>query len=190
MTEEIVKYKDFVKWLSDNNDGRIFLNSDPDHALVVVAQIFRQSADEVRIFANNLCHTIGNEPEYITALSDFIERDGKVRILLNGYDEECAKDSNLYRRLAYYKSIGKDIIIKTTTAKPYLKADEEQKEVHFTIGDKKSYRIETDINKRTAECSMDNAPVASMAAEFFDELFKDDKNTNEINLLNLFVYDE
>ena len=189
MTEEIAKYRDFVKWLSDNNDGRIFLNSDPEHAVVVAAQIFKQSTDTVRIYAKNLCRTIGNEPDYVSALSDFIERDGKVRILLNGYEEECAKVSDLYRRMAYYKSKGKDIVVKTTTAKPYFASDTEQNEIHFTIGDKKSYRIETDIDKRTAECSMNNPDTAQMSADFFDSMFADEA-TREVNLLKLFGYDE
>ncbi len=187
--EELVEYKRFVKQLGENNDGRIFLNSDPDHAVVVTEQIFRQSKEEVRVFAKNLCRTIGNTPEYISALSDFIEKGGKVRILLNGYEEGCAKGSNLYKRLAYYKSQGKDIIVKTTTAIPYRADDEEQKEIHFTIGDKKAYRIEIDTECRSAECSMNNVDIATKMADFFDELF-DKPDTNEVNILNLFGYDE
>lgn len=187
--KELVEYKRFVKQLSENNDGRIFLNSDPDHAVVVAGQIFRQSKEEVRIFAKNLCRTIGNEPEYISALSDFIERGGKVRILLNGYEEECAKNSNLYKRLAYYKSQGSDIIVKTTTAIPYRSNDEEQKEIHFTIGDKNAYRIETNTEQRSAECSMNNVDIATNTANFFDELFSK-SDTKEVNILSLFGYDE
>lgn len=187
--KELAEYKDFVKQLSLNEDGRIFLNSDTGHAVVVAEQIFRQSKEEVRIFAKNLCRTIGNTPEYISALSDFIERGGKVRILLNGYEEECAKVSNLYKRLAYYKSLGNDIIVKTTNAIPFRSDDEEQKEIHFTVGDKKAYRIETDTEQRSAECSMNNVDIATNTAEFFDELFNKPE-AKEINILNLFGYDE
>lgn len=189
MTEEIAKYKEFVKQLSDNNDGRVFLNSSSDHAVVVATQIFRRSHDMVRIFAKNLCRTIGNDPEYIAALSDFIERGGKVRILLNGYEESYAISSNLYKRLAYYKNLGKDIVIKTTDAKPYLTLDKDKKEVHFTVGDTTSYRIEMDIENRTAQCSMNNQQVAKVVADFFDAQFASD-STQVINLLNLFGYDE
>ena len=187
--KKLSDYKDFVKQLSLNEDGRIFLNSDPDHAVVVAEQIFRQSKEEVRIFAKNLCRTIGNAPEYISAISDFIERGGKVRILLNGYEEECAKVSNLYKRLAYYKSLGKDIIVKTTNAIPFRSDDEEQNEIHFTVGDKKAYRIETNTEQRSAECSMNNVDIATNTAEFFDELFNNPKAT-EVNILKLFGYDE
>lgn len=190
MTEkERFEYQLFVKRMSDNNDSGIFYNSSPDHAVIVIAQIFRRSKDTVRIFAKNLCRTIGNIPEYISALSDFIERNGKVRILLNGFDEECAKSSNLYKRLAYYKSIGKDIIVKTTTAVPYRASDEEKKEVHFTLGDNDSYRMETNIAELTAECCMNNVEFTQETVEFFDGMFNDE-NAKEVNLLELFGYDE
>lgn len=189
MTEEIATYKEFVRRLSDNNDERVFLNSSPSHAVVVTTQIFRKSKDTVRIFAKNLCRTIGNDPEYIAALSDFIERGGKVRILLNGYEESCAILSNLYKRLAYYKSLGNDIIVKTTDAKPYLSSDTAKKEVHFTIGDKTAYRIETDIENKTAQCSMNNPSVAEVVADFFDTQFSSN-SAQLIDLLTLFGYDE
>lgn len=189
MTEEVAKYKAFVEWLSDNGDGRIFLNSDPEHALVVLEQIFKQSNEIVRIFAKNLCQNVGNEPSYIAALSDFIERGGRVRILLNGYQKELALNSNLYKRLAYYKSQKKDIVVKISKARPYRKSDIEQREIHFTIGDEKAYRIETDTESRTAECSMNNPEVALGIANFFDKLFIRE-DAQEVDILSLFGYDE
>jgi hypothetical protein len=175
--------------LSEKSDSRIFLNKGADHALIVLERIFKQSSDTVRIFAGNLCLTVGNKPEYILALSDFIERGGKVRIMLNDYNEDLAKDSNLYMRLAYYKSKGSDIIIKKTTAKPYLESDPDQKEVHFTVGDNKAYRMETDIKQRAAQCSMNRPETAAMAAEFFDGLFNGSEST-EIDILSMFGYNE
>ena len=187
MPDDIMKYKEFVKWLSDNDDDRIFLNSSQEHAVVVISQIFRRSSDTVRVYAKNLCQTIGNKPDYINALSDFVERNGHVRILLNGYNDGCAKESDLYRRLAYYKSKGKDIIVKTTTEKPYFSNDKAQNEIHFTIGDSSSYRIETDIEKQTAKCSMNRPETAKNFADFFDKMFG--KNiTKEVDLLKLFNY--
>lgn len=189
MTDELLLYREFVRKLSEKSDNRIFLNKGADHALIVLECIFRQSSDMVRIFAGNLCRTVGNQPVYISALSDFIERDGKVRILLNDFQEKLALDSNLYMRLAYYKSKGKDIIVKKTGAKPYQESDPDKKEVHFTVGDKKAYRIETDIKQRAAQCSMNRPDTASMTADFFDGLFNGGEST-EIDILRMFGYDE
>lgn len=169
----IEEYRKFVADLCAKNDSRIFLNSDEDHAREVLVQLFQNSQNTVRIFAASLCSQVPNSEEYVTSLSDFIDRGGAVKILLNDFDEEQAKSSNLYKRLAYYIALGKPIDIRNTTVRPYLASDKEQKEVHFTIGDEKSYRIETNIQKRTAECSFNNPLVAKIYVNFFNDIFND-----------------
>ncbi len=178
-------YQDFVKALSEKRENRTFLNSDEDHALDVLVKLFEISQKKVRIFAGSLCKHVGNKPEYVVALSEFIERGGELCILLNNYDEKCAKSSNLYKRLAYYKSKGCNVNVKSTSAKPYRKADPEKKEVHFTIGDDMAYRIETDTEKRTAECNFNNPELAKKTAVFFDTLFENEES-KEIDLKKLF----
>lgn len=177
------EYKRFIHQLVESRENRTFLNSDEDHALDVLVEIFQLAQKKIRIFAGCLCRHVGNQPEYIVALSEFIERGGELEILLNAFEEESARTSNLYKRLAYYKSEGKPIIIKQTAAKPYLSNDPDKKEVHFTIGDDMAYRIETDINKRTAECNFNNPIVAKITADFFDSLFLD---AVEVDVVKLF----
>lgn len=179
------KYKQFIADLANHKIDRVFLNSDEEHALAVLVQLFQIAQKEVRIFAGNLCHHVGNKQEYIVALSEFLERGGILHILLNNYDEAIAKTSNLYKRLAYYKAKKMPIVIKETKARPYLTNDQEKKEVHFTVGDYSAYRIETDIENRTAECNFNNPIIAKQTADFFDKIFNQ-PNSTEINLEKLF----
>ena len=185
--KELDEYREFIHMLSETSDDRIFLNKGPEHAKIVLVQIFKQSVDIVRIFAGNLTRVVGDDPAYISALSDFVQKGGKVRILLNDYKEELAKESNLYMRLAYFKSVGKDIIVTQTTVRPYQESDPDQTAVHFTIGDDKAYRLETDIMNRAAQGSMNRHDVAAEMAEFFDNIFYGGQST-EIDLLNMFRY--
>jgi hypothetical protein len=188
--EELDKYRAFVKDLSDNECDKVFLNSSPEHAVIVVAQIFRQSKDTVRIFAHNLIRTIGEKYDYILALSEFIERGGAVRILLNGFDADLARNSSLYRRFNYFATCKKDIQIKTTNVHPYLAEDKDQKEIHFTIGDRKAFRIETNTKEVLAECNMNGTKVATQFADFFDDLFNDEEKTANVNLLTFLDHAE
>ena len=182
----VEEYRNFVASLAAGDGiNRVFLNSDEDKALVVLVELFKSAKSIVRIFAGSLYHHVGNKSEYVIALSEFIEKGGELRILLNNYNEEFAKSSNLYKRLAYYKSQGKPVFVKTTNSRPYRTEDPEKKEVHFTIGDEKAYRIETDIEKRTAECNFNNPDIAKTTADFFDTLFNRE-DAKEINLLKLF----
>ncbi|MCQ2361255.1 MAG: hypothetical protein MJ009_07270 [Paludibacteraceae bacterium] len=179
-------YQEFVKFLADTKDSRIFLNSDEDHALDVLVQIFQHSQTCVRIFAGNLCEHVGSQSDNIIALSEFIERGGEVRILLNDYKEDKAKESNLFKRIAYYESLGKKIMVKSTTIKPIRYSDPNKKEVHFTVGDNVSYRLETDIENRKAECSFNSPIFAKTLSDFFDSIYE---KSTEINIKNLFGND-
>ena len=81
--------------------------------------------------------------------------------------------------------MGKPINVKKTSVRPYLNDDPDKKEVHFTIGDSKSYRIETDVEARTAECNFNNPPIAKATEDFFDELFNSE-NSTIIDIVKLF----
>lgn len=174
-SQSVEEYRKFVVSLSRYNSGegmnRTFLNSDEDKALAVLSELFRGANNIVRIFAGNLCEQVGTESEYIESLSDFIEKGGKVRIILNKYDDEKCRTSKLFARLAYYVSEGRDIIVKSTEVKPYYASDVERNEVHFTIADNKGYRIETDTQKRTARCNFNNPEEAKGVIAFFDDVF-------------------
>lgn len=166
--------KRYIEYISKLANGRInenFSNSDDEHALEVLINIFQISNETIRIFAGSLCSDVPNNPRYIAAISDFIERHGRVRILLNNFRKEDAKNSNLFKRLAYYASLeNTDIQLYTTKAKPYLTNDPQKKPVHFTVGDVSAYRIETDIEKRTTNCNFNNPEGAKKLIAFFDQI--------------------
>lgn len=180
----IDEYRDFVRYLADTRDTRIFLNSDEEHALEVLVQLFHQANKTIKIFAGCLYEHVGNESAYVSALSDFIEKGGELRILLNNYNQEKAKNSLLFRRLAMYAKQNRNIEVKETKAKAFFKADPE-KEIHFTVVDNLGYRIETDIEKRTARCSFNDSAIAKATSDFFDHLYTD-KRATVVDLNNIF----
>lgn len=181
-------YKKFIRTLAEKQDPRTFLNSDEEHALDVFVEFFRIAKHVVRIFAGCLCKHVGNKNEYVVAISEFIERGGELKILLNDYDENAARVSSLYKRLAYYKEKGYPIEVRRTTAKPYLTSDPEKKPIHFTAVDDLAYRLETDIEHRTAECSFNNPSLAHAIADFFDSLFTRE-GVEEVDIVALFEHE-
>lgn len=178
------KYRQFISLLSDNHIDRVFLNSDEKHAIEVFVKLFETAKSTIRIYAACLCNEVTNDPRYIKALSDFIEKSGTLKILLNKYDRELAINSNLFKRLAYYAENEKPIYVKTTKSKFYNSGDKDKKEIHFTVVDNISYRLETDIEKRTAECNFNSEPVATNMASLFDEVFE--RSDETINLKEMF----
>lgn len=179
------KYYQFIKFLSDNNENHVFLNSEEKNMPIVFDLMFHQSKTEFRIFAGNLCNYTTDSPQYIEAMSDYIESGGKLRILLNSFEEDCAYESKLFRRLYMYIKQGKDIEIRKTNQKPFITKDGKKVDVHFSVGDLECYRMEDDIEKRTAICNMHDPEMAQKIAELFDNIFNN-YHQGVINLKPIF----
>lgn len=184
--EPILEYYKFVRDLAVNKTDRIFLNSDEEHGLVVYVNMLNNAKCKVRIFAGNLCEHIGNKPEFVEAISDFVERGGTVNILLNDYNEDLVVKSPLFKRLAYYVSENKKIVVKQTEVSAKLGNNGS---VHFSIADDTSYRLETDVIERTAQCNFNNTTVAKKLIDAFDLVFGSEEYSQTINLTSLFAYD-
>ena len=179
-------YSKFVSGLAENKENRIFLNSDEEHGLFVYVNLLKIAQNQIRIFAGRLCEHIGNKPEFVEAISDFIERDGIVSILLNNYDENIIVKSPLFKRLAYYVSEKKNISVKATEATACLGSNGQ---VHFAVADDAAYRLEIDVVERTAQCNFNNATIAAKLIKVFDSVFDSKGFSREINLMHLFGYD-
>ena len=183
MTQQ--QFKEFVHQLALANQDFDFLNSDEDKMKIVYMEMLNNSQHEFRIFAGTLACNTTNSPDFVETMSDYIERGGSLYILLNDYKEDIIFQSQLFKRLAFYKLKGRDIVVRKSADHPFIKTPDGKKKVHFAIGDKNSYRIETDIENRTAICNMNNVLKAGEFASFFDELFQKAEG-DEINLLTLF----
>lgn len=175
-------YKNFVHNLAERNINKIFLNSDNTKMLSVFQEMFEHSNSEFRIFAGDLCNETTGSKEYIESISNFIEKKGCLYVLLNNFHQEQAVLHNLYKRLAYYQSLGSYNVFIKSTKKQILYNGEI---AHLAIGDRRSYRIETDITKRTAICNMSAPEYSEKLVSFFDGLFNDQDNL-EIDLVKIF----
>lgn len=183
-----MNYIQFIKKLSSENAHQVFFNSNNEKALSVFIELFERSRTEIKIYAGQLCNDeVSNDPKYIIAISNFIERGGRVRIILNNYDADRALNSPLFRRLALYKSEGKDIVVKSAKGRLVSTLDDNKNEIHFCVADNISYRLETNINERTAQCDF-NAPELSQAlSDIYDSIFEKETSV-EVDLVKLFCF--
>ncbi len=186
---QMKNYITYITQLATSKSNLEFSNSNEEHALDVLCQIFKSAEHTLRIFAGSLCSAVPSSPEYISSLSDFIEKGGKLVVALNSFSRKEATNSNLFKRLAYYIELGKDIHIYRTGAQPYLVSDPFKNEIHFTIGDECSYRVETDIVKKAAKCNFNNPEAAANLIDFFDKIIANPDLSEEVTeeVKNLFV---
>ncbi len=174
-------YRDFISHLAKTQSSQFFLNSDEDKMLSVFVTMFNNADTIFRILAENLCNDTTNHSEYIQAVSNFLERGGKLEILLTNYSEDKAKDSDLFKRLYYYKKNNKDIVVKATSNGILY----DGKDAHVAIADNNAFRIETDTQTRKAICNMNMPDFAKVLDGHFDTAY-DDKENTVINLVKLF----
>lgn len=180
-------YNSFVCDLAKNRENRTFLNSDEEHGLIVYINLLKTARKQIRIFAGRLCEHIGNKPEFVEAISEFIERGGIVSILLNNYDEKEVVKSPLFMRLAYYIFEKKNVTVKKTDVTAHLGKNGQ---AHFAIADDSAYRLETDVVERTAQCNFNNPTIAKKLIEVFDMVYESKEYSKNINLMSLFAYDD
>lgn len=171
MIQEIIEYRRYVKFLADNNENRIFLNSDNEKAIVVFTELFAIAHSEVKIFAGCLSNDVSNNGEYLSSINNFISKGGHLKILLNAFNEEKAKESDLLKRLAFYQTKNLPVQVRLCNDKPYFDNDPEEKEVHFTVVDSHAYRIETDIIARKSICNMNDNIMGHKLSDLFDSIF-------------------
>lgn len=171
MNTTIEDYKEYIHYLSQNNENRIFLNSDDEKATAVFVELFNKAKDHIRMFSGSLSNGVTSNNAYISAISDFIEKGGNLDILLNSYTKEKALNSDFLKRIAFFSLKGKNVTIKKSNDHPYLANGSDKKEVHFTIVDDNAYRLETDIDLRMSICNMNDSAMAKNLSTFFDGLF-------------------
>lgn len=76
-------YQNYIDNLSSTKSSEIFLNSSREHAVIIMSNIFKTAREEVLILAGDLFGGISNQKLYWVELIKFLNRGGKLNILLH-----------------------------------------------------------------------------------------------------------
>ena len=178
-------YSDYLYSLREKRINRMFLNSDSEKRKSVYRELLQCADKNLRFFAGNLCDDITNSDDFVEGISDFIEKNGNLEILLNKYDESVIKESNLYKRLAFYAARNYNVTVKSTPVTVNIHLNGKDTPAHFAVADFYAFRLEVDIKKRTAICNMNDEKFSQMLIKTFDKI-SSDSQTVEIDLVKLF----
>lgn len=162
-------YKKSIESLADSKDSMIFMNSGKEHAAIVMGNIFKHSKKDIRVFAGNLNGDVSNSPYYQKYLSKFLDSGGKLKILLQEYDENNPPEIfNLFSSIDFFYPENVEIKLSNTA----LVSDDTNNNIHFTVGDSSMYRIENDVDKYLAKGSFNSPEKANYLIEIFDDIFE------------------
>ncbi|HMT55000.1 MAG TPA: hypothetical protein PKD16_18320 [Saprospiraceae bacterium] len=162
------QYNQYIRNLANSGSPDPYLNAGPEHAAIVLSNLFNIAEGYVALYAGNLNGDISKNMNYQGAIFNFLVRGGKLDILLEDYDESAPLVSNL---ISYQKNQGFKIKIKQHDyVVEYIETGEK---VHFAVADDRAYRIEHDTDNYLAMGSFNNPEIAVPWRIDFYEMFND-----------------
>lgn len=170
---DLTSYFNYIETLARDNKNTVFLNSSAEHASYVMSRIFKYSVNHVKIFAGNLSGRVSNDYEYIINLNRFLTNGGRLSVLLQEYNETSPPSIFIL-----FKKHKWNINIAKSGLKYYT---DQEEEIHFTVGDERMYRLETDVNEFIASGNFNDPEMATMFSTYFDNAMKN-INTSIITL--------
>lgn len=161
-------YDNVIKELADNESSFVFTNSNPRHATIIIANIFRTAKDHIRIFARNLCGEVSNG-EYLIQLESFVKRGKKLTVKLEE-KEESNNSEAIKLILNLQKSFPSKISIGVVKDDALKQIKHNSNIYHFTIGDERMYRFETDTENYIAVANFNDEHTCKELIKKFEEI--------------------
>lgn len=181
----IEEYRQAIEFLASHKQNFDIHNEGNDYAKVVLSNIFKNARHSVRIAANTLRNVVVDSQEYQDALCSFLSRDNALlQIIVSNLPENVSEQSNnnLYRRLHLDPAYSQGRIHIRIAGRNLFRIGE--KPANFCVADGIMYRLENDIEKRTALCNFGNAERALKLESIFDKGFN--ILGSDVDLNNLF----
>jgi len=180
------EYKAAVKFFAASHRDFDIKNEGNDCARVVFSNLFLNAKQRIRMVAHTLRNEVVDAKEYQDGLDSFLARENaKLQVIIHHLPETAKDDvvSNLYRRLRFNPAYDDGRIeIKIAGHDRFFLGG---KPVNFCVADGMMYRLENDIDKRTAICNFGNKKRAEELESVFDQGFVCIKET--VNLKELFA---
>lgn len=154
-------YKVAIENLARFKDTSIFNNSAPEHAAIVLGNIFQNATRHVKIFAGNFNGAVSNNQYYLDSLKQYLDRKLPVSII---FEKEPNPNSLALALLKEYKNTNRISIRKISEGKTLIHNK------HFTIADGRMFRLETCSENYQAQCSFNNPDVTNVLDSEFSAL--------------------
>ncbi len=180
----IEEYKAAVQFFASSHKDYDIKNEGDDCARVIFTNLFLNARQTVRMVANTLRNDVVDSNEYLDSLGSFLGREGsKLQILIHHLPDNAREESasNIYLRLRRHPAYEQGRIeIKKTGGDRFFLGE---KPVNFCVADSLMYRLEDDIEKRTALCNFGNYDKAVSLETAFDKVFGSIKEKVELTEL-------
>lgn len=181
----IEEYRQAIEFLALHKQNFSIHNVGNEHAKIVLSNIFLNARHTVRIVANTLRNDVVDSQEYQDALCSFLSRDNAllqiiVSKLPNNVSENC--NCNIYRRLSLNPAYAQGRIKLRIAGKNLFRIGDNP--ANFCVADGIMYRLENDIENRTAICNFGDVSRSIKFEQVFDKAFYNIEG--DVDLIKLF----
>ena len=167
-------YEKFITDLATTSSEQTFTNSSAAHALAIVRTIFKNSKSNICMFTGKL-DLIYEDGELLSNLREFIDgHNGNLKILIQ--EEGFVDGDNVFLRTALGCKNAANVIVKKAAGNKLSGIKK-----HFLVADDRSYRVETDVNSKTAIGCFNDRGVAQKLNTAFNEMFENSADAFSCN---------
>ncbi len=180
----IEEYCKAVEYLAAQKRDFDIHNEGDEYAKVIFTNLFLNARKTLRIAANTLRNPVVDSPEYLNALDSFLGREGTtLQIIISHLPENASEDSNfnIYRRLRLNPAYSQGRIHIKNANRYVFRIGETP--TNFCVADSLMYRIENNIDRRTALCNFGNSSRARLLEERFDEGYNSIEQELDLSLV-------
>ena len=159
-------YKKEIDALADSGANKVFYNSSPAHAAIVLNAMVRNANKHIDIYCNNMLSDISNNDEYRLLVDRFLSGNSsrKIRVLFAKYSEDFLK-THIYSVFAKYPN---QVKLKKLSDNNILYKN---KAVNFTVADNKAFRLETNVDEKIAYGNFNDPNNAQVLSRVFNQFF-------------------
>ena len=177
----IEEYREAVSSFASSHRNFDIKNEGNDCARVIFANLFLNATKTIRMVANTLRNEVVDSQDYQDCLDAFLSRERTLlQIIIHHLPDNATENSNsnIYRRLSLNPAYerGRIQIKKAGKDRFFLG----KRPVNFCVADGLMYRVEDDIEKRTALCNFGNAKKAEGLETAFDRVFSNIQETVDL----------
>lgn len=176
-------YRRYIQRLREEESEELFKNSDSDHAVIVLSELFQSAEEEVWILTQTMSDDIYQTKECLYSLEKFLNKENvKLRIILAEFDEKKWKSSRISKTLSSYNNGEKKKVevYQTKLDISFIVDKDVRQKINFAVADARSYRFELDIQTREAIGSFNGKSQAERLVDLFNKIIENEEDTKEI----------
>lgn len=183
LQNELTLYADNVKDKAARKEDYLFHNEGNAHAKIILENLFRNADSHIRIAANTLNNEVVNSSEYMDAMKCFLDKDNtRLDIIVTQIPRkgDVNMDDSLYGLLLNHHAYNDGrITVKSGEGKSFRDKDGER--VNFCTGDDMMFRLEDNIEARTAVANFNNPDTTRTLINTFDGVFNNIEKKFDLN---------